>query len=436
MITDNKKDDCATMSWFELLDSLGICYCVFDGTKFDVVDFIREIQSAHPAFRTWIKRASAWLNYTDTSILGVVEFLNLFGDELLKQGLRLCGIKRATTIICWIQNFETPQEYFAFWKDNLTRRQFFDNVMTFSVKQTVPKATRVPLALIDDQKRVWCDEQDIEPCFFLHTDTKDCIVASYDWISTNSKTIEKKYRAFCINEFPKEFDTSLCCNHMMVEPYLLSIKDGDKTFAYTTDSIAKPKHWKPFNLCCLRKSDDEQNKEDLPSYMNCELFFSSESIALFADKSTNNVLKLNLKTKKITKLESSFFSAKALVKSTAMNICGDDFIICSCYSINNRDVDLLFLNVRTAEIYILAREEGEEQKSFKQILCWNENLFVIGANGIVYKLKSGQRLIDALKTTDSIIVKQTTIIEELGRTYTEYGQTKIVFSDVTSITQQ
>ena len=426
------KKDYATKNWISLLEELGIKTCTIDGLALDIPSTLRKLQTLYPAFKSPIRRVSVWFSHTNPNSLGAMELLNFVGEEFASQGLRLCGIKRATLFILWLQKFEDTQNYFAFWKQNLTRRQFFDNVITFCRKTTVPPTAIVPSGMVAMQKKLWIDEQDIDQCFFLHTDQDDCFVASYDAIT--SKLIEKKYRAFDVKNFAREFSTTLDIDWMNVEPYRLMIKGDKIDYLYTTDSIAKPKHWRPVELCCLRKNDvckDEAvEAKDILVLSDCDLVFSSDESILFAEKTTNNVFKFDIQTKKMTKLSSTLFSAKAFAKSIMAKICDDDFVICSSYSINDRNVDLLFLNVRTFDIYVL--ENRDVKRSFKQVLCWDTEIFVVAANGIVYKLRNGHELINALKAECES--SRAVVAEELGRTTTEYNQVKIVFTDVTSIT--
>lgn len=177
------------------------------------------------------------------------------GTAMQELGLRLCGMKDSNGYRIWMMRFSDTQEYMDFWKSYLTRRQFFGNIHTFSMRDGERLDAPHPdidLKLFQEVRQARMPiSKDPSPgvVFILSgTDTVGtgtvrhflCVPAFKDLLADSTKVLY----VYDADTF-RPLESSVTFDRNNLEPYTLRIWDGGLSYLFVGDSLTKVNGWKP-----------------------------------------------------------------------------------------------------------------------------------------------------------------------------------------------
>ena len=417
----NLKDRKIFLTWWELFEHLGI---QFISVRYDadVKDVLKSLRTQYSM--TYPELSDKIFDRVVKAYKGrsVFEQLSALGSSFQEHGLRLCYKRSQESYLVWIMKFDNTQDYLSFWKDYLTRRQFFENIDTFML----PKGTSIEspgydlnTRLIDKTWQVrtpsW-KKNKVLPSYVLSRDGKSFLCVPYyvtEW------DCQRKYlHVFDMDNLDagEIEDAKFYCSQTMLEPYKLVISVDGKEYVFLGSDLGSSNSWKLTKIDDLnrhipvytRDSDDEVLEDPFPlvrsltkkrgseDACNWSRIFETARYAYYHNH--GDVLRYDRESRKFERTRINFFGFTS-ENVFGFTVYGQEWMVIGYPSHSKLTLDFVLWNPDTGECYTGAELHEVDSVSYEQFFVYGEHLYALLGDGRLCRYHRFEDLIDTFRHT-------------------------------------
>lgn len=417
----NLKDQKVFLTWAELFEHLGIH---FIGVRYDanIEDVLKLLRTQYSI--TYPELSDKTFDRVVKSYKGrsVFEQLSALGSSLQEHGLRLCYKRSKESYLVWIMKFDNTQDYLSFWKDYLTRRQFFENIETFML----PKGTSLESPGYDLNPRLidktWqvrtpsCKKNKFLSSYILSNDLKSFLCVPYyvtEW------DCQRKYlHVFDMDNLDdgEIEDAKLYFSQNMLEPYKLIIPSDGKEYVFLGSDLGSSNSWNMSKIDDLnrhipvytRNSDDEVSEDRFPYVRSLTKKVGSEDACKWSRifetsryayyHNHGDVLRYDRESRKFERTRINFFgfTSENVFRFT---IHDQEWMVIGYPSHSKLTLDFVLWNPETLECYTGSELHEVGSVSYEQFFVYGDSLYALLGDGRLCRYCWFGDLIDIFRYT-------------------------------------